>query len=312
VQSSLNSDFAVCLPTTFPLYKEELPKVGSDSETPSTPPSDRLEEPLLEPSRIAIDVRFLLISRNSITALQPLATLQKVEHYIRRGYLRKAIAQVANLSTASYDNRAFIAYVNLKVGLKYFFETQFQEAGACFAVGCANGCDPRLVINLFPEYRLQEWSVRKVEAQTWLGLQGLLQLGNRGIQNIIMDNLYKNYSPQIRPEIESQNLNATLLAGGKEMIKAFLAGWTETEERTDRENRHIRRAVDTALAKLAAEEGADDDCLEYIRMGTVAIRDLVDYLEVKHYNGLLSKVYARTDQHERLLALWIRYILFYT
>lgn len=285
--------------------------VEEGENRPSTPPPHTLpEEKVLQPGSIPIECRVLLISRNSVTSLQPLSLLERIEHYIRTGKLRRAISITANLSTASYENQSFIAYVNLKVGLSYLFETQFQEAGACFAVACAHGCDPRLLIYLWPEYRLEEWQSDHLTLYTWAGVQSLLDRASRGIQGIVMANLYKNYSPGIKPEIESQTLNTSLLREADVMLHTLLVGWQESPERTDKENRYVRRAVDTVLAKMAALANANEDVLDLIGRNTVAMRDMIDFLEAEGKTSLLAKVYAKVGRHEDLLALWIRSVLY--
>jgi len=166
VPSSPSPTFSSCQLIDFPLHNAEVPtKLGSRPSTP--PPQSNIEEPLI-PGSIPITCRHLLISRNSVASLQPISLLERVEHAIQHARFRKAISMVMALPTSSYDNQSFIAYTNLKVGLRYLFETQFQEAGACFAVACAQGCDPRLIINLWPEFRLKEWEVNQTELQTWL------------------------------------------------------------------------------------------------------------------------------------------------
>jgi len=123
-----------------------------------------------------------------------------------------------------------------------------------------------------------------------------------------MANLYKNYSPQLKPELESQNLNHSLLEDAKNMLRVVLYGWQESIEKPERENRGMRRAVDTTLARMAAKAGADDDCLDLIGRNTVAMQDLIEYIEAEGKNALLAKVYERIGRHEALLALWIRYV----
>jgi hypothetical protein len=146
-----------------------------------------------------------------------------------------------------------LLYVYNRAAFRHLIDTHFEEAGKLFFRGQA---DPRLLIRLFPELRGDLIS-RDEEAEVFAGLE--VQV--RGAQNVhdiskrcfflfpvlstlpcsqfryvpVVDNLMKNYSPHIKPDIEkakaTSELNAALLERAKEMLETFLRAWRRERKR---------------------------------------------------------------------------------
>ena len=237
-----------------------------------------------------------------MAALFAITDLQRAEDHFARGRIQDALQAVSSL-TETESNARLKEYINLKAGFHYLFATDFDRAGASFAIACATGTDPRLVIRLFPDLRLSEWTDERMVARTFAGVEASANECGRGIFALVMDNLYKNYSPHIKPEQETMHLQDQLQSSARQMIRFILIGWTHHAIQRDPD---VCKAVYTSLAILHAEADAFDDYYAALDSGHVSLTDLSRYLRVEGRDVLLADVYRRSGRTEEVLRLWTR------
>lgn len=267
-------------------------------EPPSTPgqsPTFDLVQPKLAPHTVSsslasTSVDTLLGSRLGLAAILPLSVVSITQHHLDRGTYPQALA----IASASDCPSELKAYIHLRIGLDYLHQTNFDETGPCLVMACAFGVDPRLFIRLFPDLRLSHWSTPSASPTSAVAPFGAVAALNKysSVDALILANLVRNYSPHLDPEQESSNLRTSLQISSRNMIRLVCES-VRAQNSWPSDVPEIKVAVLTALAKLQAEDGQDEECLARVTEGASAA-DIEEWLEDRHALHLLSKLYLQS------------------
>jgi hypothetical protein len=273
------------------------PDSGSKSR-PTTPDQTRKHTAYLEDSDQLTQVPILLLSKNGLSAIRRPSALDHALHHLRLNRYQEALAC---FGPEDHTGRGLI---NFKIGMHHVRATEFEEAGVFLAVACDEGLDPRLLILAWPDLVERSQKVdSSLETEVWQGAADDVQELSQGMERIIMDSLYKNYSPHIKPEDESQALHAQLSAHSRAMIRLVLGSYREG--RAQKASPAVRSAVYAALARLAAEADSMDDCLSLAASGLIDVEDLILWLQNNAYLDVLSRLYQQFNRTEDSLGLWV-------
>lgn len=286
------------------------PSDKSEDEPPTTPgvtpdatsfPKQSVQHISSALSSARIDT--LLLSRTGLSSIHPQPLVQIAERHLSQ----KKTQEAQVVASAPYCPNELKAYIHLRLGLEYLYQTNFDEAGPCFVMACAFGTDPRLLIRLFPDLRLSHWSRSDSSTHAWTFAGAVEQLIKfSSIDALILANLMHNYSPHLDPQHDSENLIASLQTSSRQMIRLVCESY-RAQNTWPRGEPEIKTAVLTALAKLEAEEGADEDYLARISEGASAT-DIEEWLEDRHSLHLLASLHSQTRNERKLLEIWSRIV----
>lgn len=310
--SSTNAALSIPVPQTTidPVVKVAVslcPPQADPSEPPSTPNRTPDVEAFpkqdftrISPALASAQVETVLLTRTGLAAVQPVSLVSIVEHHLSNHKAQLALT----VASADYCPNELKSYVHLRMGLGYLHQTNFDEAGPCFVMACAFGCDPRLLIRLFPDLRLSRWTHSAASAPTASTIQptqawvpagaaaGLLKYST--IDALILANLTRNYSPHLNLQEDSANLTVSLQASSRQMIRLVCES-VRAQNTWPRDEPEVKVAVLTALAKLRAQEGAGEESLALISEGGSAA-DLEEWLEDQEELPLLRKLYEHQGE----------------
>jgi hypothetical protein len=247
-------------------------------------------------------VGVFLSSKNGLAAIRQPNALDHAMHHLRMNRYQEALACFSREDTAGRG------FVNFKIGMEHVRATEFEEASVFWAVACDEGLDPRLLIQAWPDLvQRSAPDASTWRAQVWQGAQDDIHELSQGMEAIIMASLYKNYSPHIKPEDESRSLHAQLTFHSRSMIRLVLSSYREASAQES--SLDIQTAVFAALARLAAEEGAVDDCLSLAVAEGVDTEDLLRWLTDRSLDDLRSQLLQRMGRADEALDLWIQSVL---
>ncbi|GJN90241.1 hypothetical protein Rhopal_003240-T1 [Rhodotorula paludigena] len=260
--------------------------------------------------------RVLVIGRNGLYALSPLTLVVQADALIDKGREQDAL-QLADHQAQSHRSSSSspeLAYVFLRLAYLALGETRFQEAFALFRRA---GADPRLVVRLFPDLR-HPLVAPGDEVSVCRGVRDEV-LAGKGIDEYILDNLNRNYSPHLKPDVEhaatTVELRQSLTMTARDCLLSYLLKWRaarrggELDEGTAGDSRKVDMVVDTALVKLLAEQARPDD----VRVLLAGPHDCVlrevepALLEAGMYQ-LLAGVLLERGETARVLEIWSRIV----
>jgi len=270
-RSLASAKFGISLPGET--YTCQLNTVSFPLAIDSSPSSPQAPLKTRSPAResclpVGTHSRILLVGRDSLYALATRTFLADVETLILQNRWDDALGLASRSNDALHrgtsstpsparrtqlDNSAQMTqvhYIYQKISLHYLFETRFDEAGNLWFQGRG---DPRILLRLFP--RLVAHNL--CQTDTLRIFSGLEEMAREVIS---ADQLIRNYSPHIKPDVDTalptMDLKAQLLEKAQQVLLRYLWRW-----RRDRllkggasdSNRHLDSVVDTALAQLLCE-----------------------------------------------------------
>ncbi|KAI9607284.1 hypothetical protein H4Q26_005801 [Puccinia striiformis f. sp. tritici PST-130] len=214
--------------------------------------------------------RILLVGRDALYALATRTFLAEVETLIRQNRWDEALL-LASKSSDSFqsntspprrrtevDNLGQITqlyYIYQKISLHYLVECRFEEAGNLWFLGRG---DPRIFLRLFPLLVAHNLS-KSDTVKIFSGLEDMVR-EIKSAEELITINLVRNYSPHIKPDIDTAlptvDLKAQLHEKARQVLLRYLTRW-----RRDRllkggasdSNRHLDSIIDTSVVQLLSE-----------------------------------------------------------
>ncbi|KAH9450934.1 hypothetical protein MJO29_009392 [Puccinia striiformis f. sp. tritici] len=214
--------------------------------------------------------RILLVGRDALYALATRTFLAEVETLIRQNRWDEALL-LARKSSDSFqsntspprrrtevDNLGQITqlyYIYQKISLHYLVECRFEEAGNLWFLGRG---DPRIFLRLFPLLVAHNLS-KSDTVRIFSGLEDMVR-EIKSAEELITINLVRNYSPHIKPDIDTAlptvDLKAQLHEKARQVLLRYLTRW-----RRDRllkggasdSNRHLDSIIDTSVVQLLSE-----------------------------------------------------------
>ncbi|GAA6055225.1 hypothetical protein JCM3770_000723 [Rhodotorula araucariae] len=261
--------------------------------------------------------RVLVVGRNGLYALSPLTLVVQADALIDKGREDDALALADNFAKSAAGGIAQnpeLAYVYLRLAYLALGHTRFEHA---FDLFLRAGCDPRLVVRLFADLRAPLIGPAD-EASVCRGVEREVRAG-KGVEEYILDNLNRNYSPHLKPDVEhaatTVELRSSLRREAREALASYLARWRaarrsgEGEAGTAGDSRKVDMVVDTTLVRLLAEQARPDD----IRVLLAGANDCVlpaveDTLRAAGMYTLLAGVLYERGETARVLEIYTKIV----
>ncbi|RDB17168.1 Transforming growth factor-beta receptor-associated protein 1 [Hypsizygus marmoreus] len=173
----------------------------------------------------------LILGPNSIQSLLPSTLISQVESLLDSHRINDAIDLAdkqrkklyANISI-NEDEADELRYVYQRIGFQCFAETRFAEAANNFFDG---ELDPRLMISYYPELRGALFTSDDA-MDVFAGVAERMPT-EASVEDIIVTNLVRNYSPHLSPNTReapsTAELRKILLSDANEKLASFLAKW---------------------------------------------------------------------------------------
>ncbi|GAA5906255.1 hypothetical protein JCM6882_006088 [Rhodosporidiobolus microsporus] len=178
--------------------------------------------------------RILLQGRNGLFALTPLTLVVQVDALLERGREGDAERLVEEfeegLGAGQKGERETLelSYAHLRLFFLSLRSLSFQSAFDHFL---KSGADPRVVVRMFEELpgrELMQGEEERVEVVR--GVEAEVRRG-RTVDEYILDNLNRHYSPHLQPSVESASstveLRATFAMAAREGLFGYLVKWRE-------------------------------------------------------------------------------------
>ncbi|BGP09381.1 hypothetical protein JCM10049v2_005249 [Rhodotorula toruloides] len=261
--------------------------------------------------------RVLVVGRNGLYSLSPLTLVVQADALIDKGRDTDALALADNFAKSASGGTAEnpeLAYVYMRLAFLKLEQTLFQEAFDLFARA---GSDPRMVVRMFPDLR-RPLMAPGDEVTVCKGVLDEVRSA-RTIDEYILDNLNRNYSPHLKPNVESAattvELRNSLTMTARDCLMSYLLKWRaarrsgEGEDGMAGDSRKVDMVVDTTLVKLLAEQSRPDD----IRVLLAGPHDCVvkqveqALLDAGLYQ-LLASILLEKGETMRVLDIWSRII----
>ncbi|CEQ41527.1 SPOSA6832_03250, partial [Sporobolomyces salmonicolor] len=254
----------------------------------------------------------LVVGRNGLYALTPLTLVVQADALIDKGRLDDALALADNFAKSASEGAAQhpeLAYVYLRAAHISLANTTFQTA---FTLFLRSACDPRLIVRMFPDLR-NPLIAPGDEVSVCRGLKAEV-LDNKTIDDYVLDNLNRNYSPHIKPDVESASstveLRTMLGATARDCLLSYLMKWRASrrggaDDLTANDSRKVDMVVDTTLVKLLAEQDRPDDIKVLLAGPNDCVLPQVEpaLLQAKQYQ-LLSDILLARGETTKTLEIW--------
>ncbi|BGP41415.1 hypothetical protein JCM10449v2_005395 [Rhodotorula kratochvilovae] len=211
--------------------------------------------------------RILVVGRNGLYALSPLTLVVQADALLDKGReddARMLADGYAKSAVGGIAQNPELAYVYLRLAYLALGHTRFEQA---FGLFLQAGCDPRLVVRLFADLQAPLIGAGD-EVTVCRGVEGEVRAA-KGVEEYILDNLNRNYSPHLKPDVEhaatTVELRSELRREARDALGSYLARWRarrrsgEGEAGTAGDSRKVDMVVDTTLVRLLAEQRRPDD-----------------------------------------------------
>ncbi|GAA5972182.1 hypothetical protein JCM11641_002531 [Rhodosporidiobolus odoratus] len=272
--------------------------------------------------------RVLLAARNGVYALTPLTLVVQADALIEKG--READARglaegfeeslmkgsgeegedgmVRLMRVRAGTKNPELSYVYLRLAYLSLTRTSFQEA---FDLFLKSGCDPRLVVRMFPDLRDPLIGV-KDEVEVVRGVREEVRR-SRTIDDYVLDNLNRNYSPHLQPSVEAASptieLRASLIMTARDCLLSYLMKWRARRRNGEDEavvdSRKVDMVVDTTLVRLLSEHSRPADITVLLTgPNDCVLPCIVPSLLSSRLYSLLTNLYLERGETEKTLAVW--------
>ncbi|KAK4698396.1 vacuolar protein sorting-associated protein 3, partial [Phenoliferia sp. Uapishka_3] len=256
----------------------------------------------------------LVVGKNSLYALTPLTLVVQADALMEKGRVEDALSLAKQIESSSSLGNPEVSYVYLRAAYHAMGETLFQEA---FDLFLRSGCDPRLVVRMFPD--LREPLLRPdEEISVFQGIK-MEVITARTIDDFIMSNLNRNYSPHIKPDVESASptieLRTMLAVTARDCVRVYLTRWRAARRGAGSQialagdSRKVDMVVDTTLVRLLAEERKTTSLLEILEGPNDCVFQHVEQfiLEAGMYDALAS-LYLKREEFTKTLDIWTKLV----
>ncbi|PPQ74920.1 hypothetical protein CVT26_011356 [Gymnopilus dilepis] len=206
----------------------------------------------------------LVLGSNSIQSLVPSTIISQLESLLESHRLEDAYnladqrrKKLEESLEVDEDEAEELRYVYQRIGFECFAETLFEDAGKHLFNG---EVDPRLLISYYPDLRGSLFTEEET-MDVFSGVAEHMPM-EASVDDIIVSNLVRNYSPHLAPDTRTApptaELRKVLGTAAREMLLNFLKK-SRTRRSVFKGNgvgstgEPVDIAIDTVLAKLYAE-----------------------------------------------------------
>ncbi|KAF8878476.1 hypothetical protein CPB84DRAFT_1817502 [Gymnopilus junonius] len=241
----------------------------------------------------------LVLGSTSIQSLVPSTIISQLEsllesHRLEDAYnladqRRKKLEESLEIDE---DEAEELRYVYQRIGFQCFAETLFEDTGKHLFNG---EVDPRLLISYYPDLRGTLFS-QDDAMNVFSGVAEHMPM-EASVDDIIVSNLVRNYSPHLAPDTQTApptaELRKILGMAAREMLLVFLK--RNRTRRTTGESIDI--AIDTVLAKLYAQFEKTEELYALLQQSNdVSVHEVEPILKsMGQYNALCMLYEQRGD-----------------
>ncbi|KAF9479756.1 hypothetical protein BDN70DRAFT_906111 [Pholiota conissans] len=264
--------------------------------------------------------KVLVLGLNSIQSLVPSTLISQAESLLESHRLedvynladqrRKKLEESLNVDK---DEAEELRYVYQRIGFQCFSETLFEDAGKHLFSG---EVDPRLLISYYPDLRGNLFAAHET-MDVFAGVAGHMPLEG-SVDDIIVSNLVRNYSPHLFPNTLSAPTTAELrnILGfaAKEMLIGFL--------KKSRTRRSVAKgkgvgstgdpvdiAIDTVLAKLYAQFEKTQELYALLQTPhDISLPEVEPVFKSTGQYNALCLLYKQIGDDLKLLDIWAKLI----
>ncbi|KAH6918190.1 hypothetical protein BKA70DRAFT_1456594 [Coprinopsis sp. MPI-PUGE-AT-0042] len=276
----------------------------------------------------------LVLGSNSVHSLVPSTLIAQVESLLESHKLDDAFAvadtrrkKLEESIEVDEDQAEELRYVYQLLGFQQFRETLFEDAGN----NLFNGhIDPRLLVSYFPQLRGGLFSDED-SVDVFSGVAERMPT-EASVDDIVVSNLVRNYSPHLRPDTGSApptaELRKILQERALEMLETFLKKERRRRMALDLDKdgpesaasskgkekerpRPIRTIIDTVLAKIYAQSEKTADLYDLLfSPNYVLLSEVEDVFRTTGQYNALCMMYQRggAEYDEKLLDVWSKLI----
>ncbi|KAG5644493.1 hypothetical protein DXG03_008320 [Asterophora parasitica] len=270
----------------------------------------------------------LVLGANSVQSLVPSTLISQVESLLASHRTEDALDLAdrqrkklqANISIDE-DEADELRYVYQRIGFQCFKETRFAEAVNCFFEG---EVDPRLVISYYPDIRGSLFTSDD-SMDVFAGVEEHMPR-EASVEDIVVTNLVRNYSPHLTPNTRSApstaELRKILVAEANEKLEVFLTRWrarwivergsnlavggSTTNTRPVDPSVEV---VDTILGKLYAQLEKTQNLYSLLQdHHHIVVNEVAPVLERTGQYSALCILYKQKGEEEKLLEVWSKII----
>ncbi|ORY74073.1 hypothetical protein BCR35DRAFT_293491 [Leucosporidium creatinivorum] len=262
-------------------------------------------------------IKTLVIGKNSLYALTPLTLVVQADALMEKGRVEEALAmadQVEKAGSGGVAANPELAYVYLRAAYHQLSATLFQDA---FNLFLRSQCDPRLVVRMFPDLR-EPLISDKDEVDVCQGVKAEV-LEGKTVDDYIMANLTRNYSPHLKPDVETapptMELRAMLGTTARDCVSSYLTKWRRARKEGKaglsgaNDSRKVDMVVDTTLVRLLAEEGRSADLVVLLAEPNDCVFQQVE--PALHKAGLyqvLTSLLLQKGEVVKTLEIWTKIV----
>ncbi|KAG6819186.1 hypothetical protein H0H93_014532, partial [Arthromyces matolae] len=266
----------------------------------------------------------LVLGPNTIQSLVPSTLISQVESLLESHRIEEATDLVDRQrkkfqasSSINEDEADELRYVYQRIGFQCFKETRFAEATNCFFHG---ELDPRLIISYYPQLRGGMFTSND-SLDVFAGVAEHMP-PEASIDDIVVTNLVRNYSPHIPPNTHSApstaELKKILIEEANVKLESFLTKWrarrkaegvtgqavggsTEQVKRVDL----VLEIVDTVLVKLYAQIEKTQELYNLLlEPHNIIISEVEPVLKRNGQYNALCMIYRENGDEGKLLEVW--------
>ncbi|KAK7020572.1 hypothetical protein R3P38DRAFT_2970278 [Favolaschia claudopus] len=258
----------------------------------------------------------ILLLGNSVKSLVPSTLISQAESLLDSHRIEEAVdladqqrKKLQGNVIVDEDEAEELRYVYQRIGFQCFTETLFEDAGKNFYNG---ELDPTVLISYYPELRGSLFDPNDT-THVYAGVAERMPR-EASVDEIIVANLVRNYSPYLKPDTRTApptaELRKILGMAAVEMLELFLK-----KCRTRRKVEGKRKAdtsypvVDTVLAKIYAQSEKTRDLYALLQEPhEIVLSEIEPVLKQTGQYNALCMLYKQMGDDEKLLGIWAKLV----
>ncbi|KAJ7685236.1 hypothetical protein DFH06DRAFT_1357108, partial [Mycena polygramma] len=260
----------------------------------------------------------LILLGNSVESLVPSTLISQAESLLDSHRIEEAVdladqqrKKLQGNVIVDEDEAEELRYVYQRIGFQCFTETLFEDAGKNLFNG---DLEPRVLVSYYPELRGSLFGANDT-IDVYAGVAERMP-SEVSVDQIIVANLVRNYSPYLKPNTQTApptaELRKILGMAAVDMLELFLR---KCRTRRIVEGKHqadpVRQyqVVDTVLAKIYARAEKTKELYALIHEPhAIVLSEIEPVLKITGQYNALCMLYKQTGDEENLLQVWAKLV----
>ncbi|KAF8212185.1 hypothetical protein K438DRAFT_1957954 [Mycena galopus ATCC 62051] len=258
----------------------------------------------------------ILLLGNSVQSLVPSTLISQAESLLDSHRIEEAVdladqqrKKLQGNVIVDEDEAEELRYVYQRIGFQCFTETLFEDAGKNLFNG---DLDPRVLVSYYPELRGSLFNAEDT-MDVYAGVAECMPK-DASVDDIIVANLVRNYSPYLKPNTQTAPPTAEL----RKILGMAAVDTLELFLRKCRARRNVegkRKAdasypvVDTVLAKIYAQAEKTKELYALLQDShEIVLSEIEPVLRQTGQYNALCMLYKQTGDDENLLQVWAKLV----